>query len=152
MSSQLSDLSGENAETNPLPKASPVTKFSVATTKSWKENDEWKRKTQWHTVVAYGQAFARMAPRERKSIHPHQQSQGFSTRFPIRERDELVLRPDPCYILYGELFGLLVDDPCYRFMMNRAYLLARRASAQRTIEVQDERNSPPMPADPRRDQ
>lgn len=55
---------GKNAETKPLPNGSTVTKFSVATTKSWKdENEEWKSRTQWHTVVAYGQGFAHMAPR-----------------------------------------------------------------------------------------
>lgn len=55
---------GKTTETKPLPNGSRVTKFSVATTKSWKdENDGWKSKTQWHTVVAYGQGFAQMAPR-----------------------------------------------------------------------------------------
>jgi single-strand DNA-binding protein len=55
---------GNNAETKPLPNGSIVTKFSVATTKSWKdENEEGKSRTQWHSVVAYGQGFAQMAPR-----------------------------------------------------------------------------------------
>lgn len=61
---------GRNAETKQLPNGSVVTKFSVATTKSWKDDKgEWKNKTQWHTVVAFGQGFAQMAPRLVKGSH-----------------------------------------------------------------------------------
>ena len=61
---------GRNAETKQLPNGTPVTKFSVATTRSWKdEKGEWKDKTQWHTIIAFGQGLAQMAPRLLKGAH-----------------------------------------------------------------------------------
>jgi single-strand DNA-binding protein len=61
---------GRNAGTKSLANGTPVTKFSVATTRSWKdEKGEWKDRTQWHSVVAFGQGFAQLAPRLLKGIH-----------------------------------------------------------------------------------
>jgi single-strand DNA-binding protein len=61
---------GRDAETKYLPNGTPVVKFTVATKKSWKdETDGWKEKTQWHSVVAFGEGFAKTAGRLVKGAH-----------------------------------------------------------------------------------
>jgi single-strand DNA-binding protein len=61
---------GRDAEVKYLPNSTPVVKFTVATKKSWKdEADEWKEKTQWHSVVAFGEGFAKAAGRLAKGVH-----------------------------------------------------------------------------------
>ena len=61
---------GRNLETKKLPNGTPVAKFSVATSK-YSKNDkgEWQKKTQQHTVLAFGQGFAQMAPRLVNGAH-----------------------------------------------------------------------------------
>jgi single-strand DNA-binding protein len=61
---------GRDAEIKYLPNGTPVVKFTVATKKSWKdETDGWKEKTQWHSVVAFGERFAKAAGRLVKAAH-----------------------------------------------------------------------------------
>jgi single stranded DNA-binding protein len=61
---------GRDAETKYLPNGAPVVKFTVATKKSWKdETDGWKERTQWHSVIAFGEGFAKTAGRLVKGAH-----------------------------------------------------------------------------------
>jgi single-stranded DNA-binding protein len=47
-----------------------LNQLTVATKKSWKdEADGWKEKTQWHSVVAFGEGFAKSAGRLVKGAH-----------------------------------------------------------------------------------
>jgi single-strand DNA-binding protein len=61
---------GRDAENKHLPNGAPVVKFTVSTKKPWKDDaDGWKEKTQWHSVVAFGEGFAKTAGRLVKGTH-----------------------------------------------------------------------------------
>ncbi len=80
---------GRDAETKYLPNGAPVVKFTVATKKSWKDDaDGWKEKTQWHSVVAFGEGFAKTAGRLVKGAHVFVQGE-----LATREYDRTIIIP-----------------------------------------------------------